>query len=183
MNDHLKPALSLLAELDKAGMEYWVYGGVSIAAYAGRFIRENKDVDVFVREDDFDRSEHVLNLFCIENRFGLESDKSGVKPKINIIIRGEERFSMIAVYETADSIVIKYQKTWGGDEYYSKQLLERVERKISDFRFFTPPDRYIKEMFKNHIKARPKKKCRPEFITDARAILSPEELADLNWKI
>jgi hypothetical protein len=183
MNDHLKPAFSIVAELEKSGIESWVYGGVGIAGSVGRFIRENKDIDVFVLESDIDRAKHVLNRLSIENHYRLESNKKGGRLKIKIIISGKERFSVIAVYETADSIVFKYPEKWGGDEFYQKQILERVERHISEFRFFTPPDKCIKEIFINHIKARPDKKSRQNFIADAKHILSPEELADLNWNI
>lgn len=183
MNEHLKPAFEILTELEKAGIEYWVYGGIGVAASVGRFIRRNKDMDVFVKEDDFERAERALNLFCIENRFKLESDERGVKPKIKIIINGKESLSLIAVYETVDSIIFKYRKKWGGDECYGRQLLERVERKISHFRFFTPPDQYIKEIFKNHMRARPEKKSRADYITDAKHILSSEDFAELSWKI
>jgi hypothetical protein len=61
MNKHLQPVFNiLLPELKKYGIDYWVYGGVSIAAYAGRFIRRNKDVDVFVKNIDFERAKLIL---------------------------------------------------------------------------------------------------------------------------
>ena len=50
MNSELKPVFNkLLPQLVQAKIDYWVFGGVSVAAYTGSFIRDNKDVDIFVK--------------------------------------------------------------------------------------------------------------------------------------
>lgn len=182
MNEHLKPAFSILSEFEKTGIEYWVYGGVSIAACVGHFIRRNKDVDVFVKEVDFDRTRSFLDQERRKHDLGrkyLPAKSSADKPKFELRPKGQRKdlLSVIPIYMDGGNIVFKYPKP----EIYAIHILNRIGRRIDDFRFFTPPDEYIKEIFINHIKARPDKKDRPEFITDARAILSAEELAGMNW--
>ena len=188
MNDHLKPAFDILSELEKAGLDYWVYGGVGIAGCLGRFVRENKDIDVFVTNENFDRTTKCFEQEC--HRYGLlpkyePPKKPGERPKVELIPASDRRdlMSLIPVFIEENNVVFKYKQKRGGDETYPKQILERVERKITEYRFFTPADRFIKEIFKKHMTARPDKRTRPEFITDARTILSPEDLAELDWRI
>jgi hypothetical protein len=183
MNDHLKPAFDILVELENAGLPYSVYGGVAIAGFVGNFFRRNRDIDVFITNDYFEKAEQVLKGSCIEKQFRLEVNKEGIKPKINYFVNEKERLSVIAVIEAGNSIVFKYEEKWGGDETYHRQILERVERRVGKYRFFTPPDLYIKEIFKNHMKGRREKKSRREYVADAGHILGPEDFVELNWKI
>ena len=183
MNEHLKPIFEvLLPELEKAQFNYWVYGGISIAALGREFIRVNKDIDIFVRDTDFEKIKSVLDTLCNENNFKLKQypTRNNERPKIEIKINDIERFSMIPVYQTDDMVTFKYKD---GDQEYSNQILERIERNTSGYRFFTPPSEFIKAMFINHIRARPDKKKRKEIKKDAKAILSPEELLSLDWVI
>ena len=182
MNGHLKPVFEvLLPEIEKAHIDYWVYGGVSIAAYAGKFIRDNQDIDVFVKDIDFENAKSILDKLCKQNDFKLRSDSRATeRPKIEIEIDNTERFSMIPIYEEGDKILFKYSD---GNQKCPNQILERVERNISGNRFFTPRDKFIKEMFINHIKARPDKRERDKIKKDAKTILSPDELSVLGWTI
>lgn len=184
MNKHLKPVFYvLLPGLEKAKIDYWVYGGVSVAAYAGEFIRENKDVDIFVREEDFKKAVSILQKICNENNFKpkyCQPKEKNEKPKLDIKIDNEKRFSIIPVFLKNGSVEFKYPK---GNEKYSDKILERVERNISGYRFFTPRNEYIKEIFINHITSRPDKKKRKNFQKDAKAILNSDELAELDWPI
>ena len=184
MNKHLEAVFNiLLPELGKFGIEYWVYGGVSIAAYAGRFIRRNKDVDVFVKNIDFEKAKLILENLCIQNTFELIyklPKNANSKPKIDIKIKDIERMSVIPVYQKNNVIEFKYPE---GNEEYPRKILEKVERNISGFIFFTPPDEYIKNIFINHIKARPDKKIRKNFQIDAKAVLNQNELKMLEWQI
>ncbi len=187
MNEHLEPVFNiLLPELKKAEIDYWVYGGVSIAACVGEFIRPNKDVDVFVRDMDFEKAKSVLDKICVKNNFNLiyiQPKKEGEKPKINIKIDNNERLSIIPAYLNNDTIEFKYPKNMGGNEQYPTQILERIERNISGYKFFTPQDRFIKEIFIKHTNARQDKKTRKYFKIDARAILNSQELAGYGWNI
>jgi hypothetical protein len=183
MNEHLKPVFQvLLPELEKAEIDYWVFGGISIAAYCGKFIRDNEDVDIFLRDADFKKAESILDSLCKKWNFELiyHPPKSNEKPKIDIKIGKHERFSVVPAYQGNNIVVLKYSD---GNEEYSNQILKKVERNISGYRFFTPQDIFIKEMFINHIKTRPDKKKRGKIKNDAKAILSPEELSSLDWHL
>ena len=181
MNEHLKPVFQLiLPELEKDHIDYWVFGGISIAAFAGKFIRDNQDVDVFVREVDFENAESILGRLCKKNDFILKyhSQASEERPKMEIKIDNVERFSMIPMYQKNNIITFKYRD---GNQEYSNKIEEKTERNISDFMFFTTRDKFIKEMFINHIKARPDKKKRGKIIKDAKAILNSEEWTSLGF--
>ena len=187
MNEYLKPIFEfLLTNLEENGIDYWVFGGISIAAYAGEFIRTNKDVDIFVKNADFENSKLILSDLCKQNNFELiyhPLKEVNERPKVEIKVDGEERFSMIPIYQDNAMVGFKYPDKYGGNEGYPNNILERVERNVSGYRFFTPGNEFIKDMFINHIKARPKKKKREEYQKDAKAILSPEELSVLDWVI
>jgi len=174
-NKHLDSVFKiLLPELEKEGIDYWVFGGVGVAAYIGKFIRENFDVDVFVKESDFKKAGAVLQQACKHNNYKLdvcEPLKNG-RPKLNIII-DTERMSVIPVYTKPGGVLFKFKK---GSKEYSSKILERVERNISGYKFFTPPNNYIKELFINCLISRPDKKNKPKIKDcDARVILTKEE--------
>jgi hypothetical protein len=179
MNDHLKPVFDLLLpELGKAGVDYWVYGGVSIAAHAGKFIRENGDVDVFVKDEDFGKARLLLEDLC--SRAGFKKryypPTAVGKPKLDIKVNNQKVFSIISVYPQEDYVEFKYT---GGNEQYPKEILQRVERNISGLRFFTAPNELIKKMFIKHMQSKRGKINRPNFMSDAEAICRPDELAEL----
>lgn len=181
MNEHLKIVFEvLLPGLEEAQIDYWVYGGIGVAAHAGSFIRKNKDVDIFVRNTDFEYARSVLGDLCKQNNFKLKPDsqKDDERPKVEIEIDSIKKFSIIPIYQKDNVVVFKYKD---GDQKYPNQILERVERNISGCRFFTSQDKFIKDMFINHIKARPGKKTREKIKKDAKAILSFEEFSALDW--
>ena len=101
INNHLEPVFkTVLTAIDKAGIDYWVYGGVSAAIFAGQFVRSNKDVDIFVKEEDFLKLRAVLKIVCEQQNFKLEEPallKNG-RPKLDLKIDNEERLSAIPVY-------------------------------------------------------------------------------------
>lgn len=181
MNAHLEPAfLVLLPALEKAGIEYWVYGSVSIAAVAGEFKRENDDVDVFVIEEDFKKAREVLIGICGQkNNYEFQDGGSrgvNAKPKVKARIAGKEIFTIIPVYKKDDSVLFRYNPH---NEEYSNGILKRVERSVSRYRFFTAADKYIKEIFLNHMKDRPEKMQKEKYRVDARILLTPKEYREL----
>lgn len=181
MNEHLKPVFKvILPRLEGAQIDYWVFGGVGVAACAGSFIREdNKDVDIFVRDTDFERAEAVLVDLSKLVGFKLEpgTHNEGERPKVEIKISGVERFSMIPVYEKDTVVIFKYND---GDQKYPNQILKRIERNVSDCRFFTSSDEFIKDMLIKYIKIRQcKKKNCDKIKKDAKAVLSAEEFSAL----
>lgn len=181
MNQSLKPVFDkLLTKLESEGIDYWVYGGVSIAAYAGYFIRKNKDVDIFVKEDDFKKAKLLFKKINSINDYECKC-VAGNRPKIKIMIDNKERLSVIPVYLDDGTVLFKYPD---GNKIkkYNYKILKRIERKLNDYRFFTPDNSFIKQLFINHIEARSDKKERPEIQQDAKAILSPQDFSYLNWK-
>jgi len=174
MNEHLEPVFNLLLPaLDKAGIDYWVYGGVSGAAYVGKFIRSNKDIDIFVREADFERAKLILNNSCIQNNFQLSEPPplSNGRRKVEIRI-DSERLSMVPAYIKDHIVELKFKR---GSKEYSTQILERVERNISGYKFFSPTDVYIKELFVNYLTTSGKKDKDKIKNYDAKNILTSEE--------
>lgn len=183
MNKHLEPVFSLLLpELEKRGIEYWVFGGVGVAACVGEFVRENGDVDIFVREIDFEKAKAALYDLC--SHPGLEAvppREQDSKYKLEIKKEGKEIFSVIPVFLEKDLIRFKYPKKYGGDEIYSIKDLERTERNISGYRFFTPTERLIMQKFFRHLAARPEKLKRVPVRKDIAAISRRGEAAEEGW--
>ena len=169
MNEHLAPVFEvLLPALDEGGIDYWVFGGVSVAACTGGFVRENKDVDIFVRSDDFPEANSLLGDLCSQRQFEfVEVSRRGDRPKTDVKIDQKERLSMIPVYVEGDDVRFRYAD---GDQIYPVQILARVRRTIPPYSFFSPGDKFIKHMFVEHIKARPDKLRRTTFQTDMEAI-------------
>lgn len=180
MNKHLECVFKLiLPELEKMRIDYWVYGGIGVAAYAGKFIRENCDVDIFVKETDFQKAKSILDDLCKQNNYKLkpwESDKNS-RLKLDIKIDKIERLSVVPVY--LKSNIVKFLFGRGSEEYPS-QILEKVERNLSGYRFFTPPDMFIKKLFINYLTSTGDKKNKPKIKDyDAKAILTEEEFAEI----
>lgn len=179
MNRHLDPVFNiLLPGLDKVGISYWVYGGISVAALAGQFIRKNEDVDIFIKEVDYLNANSVLEKLCAENGFRFDQCKPlpNGRPKLNIVINNKERLSIVPVYMKGAGVKFKFD---GNSEEYPNLILEKVHRNISGYRFITPPDKCIKTLFKNYLASRSDKKNKPKLRKDAETILSPEELAEI----
>ncbi len=172
MNEHLAPVFEIiLPKIEKNNIDYWVYGGVSIAGFAHKFIRENYDVDIFVKEYDFDKTHENLKRLCKQNGFELCIDWKNARPRININIERKNRFSIIPVYLNSNSVLFKYKD---GDQTYQLEILNKIRRSISNYQFFTTEDRFIQEMFIKHIEARPDKTKRTKIIKDAFVILNKE---------
>lgn len=153
-------------------------GGVGIAAYAGKFIRHNKDVDIFVKKTDFQQTKSVLDEVCELNDYRLipHIPEKG-RPKLDIKINDKERFSVIPAYIKNGTVKFIFGKV---TDSYSFQILERVERHIDGYKFYTPPDGYIKKFFLNHLAARRDKIKRPKIRIDIEAVFTPEERSQYN---
>lgn len=179
-NAHLESVFQiLLVELEKAGVDYWAFGGISIAAYAGKFIRHNKDVDIFVKETDFQRTIPILKNICVSNGFELipHTPQEG-RPKIDIKINGKELLSVIPAYLKDNSVMFKFGKV---TDKHAPQILEKVKRNIDGNKFYTSSNKYIKQFFLNHLAARKDKIKRPEIKTDIEVVFTPDEQARYNF--
>lgn len=174
MNEHLRPVFEkILPAIEQTGINYWVYGGIGVAACYGDFFRDkgNQDVDIFLVDNDFKDAKSILGKLCQKYGFELKCYDQE-RPKVEITIDSHERFSMIPVYKECDNILFRYSD---GDQRYSDKILRKLERNISGFKFFTPTDDFIRQMFISHIKARPDKIKRKKIIDDARHIFSEQE--------
>ena len=179
MNKHLEPVFKiLLLGLEKAEIDYWVYGGIAVAAFADKFIRDNRDVDIFVREEDFNKTKLTLENICTkqENTYLKECDllKKGSysRPKLEVKINRVERLSVVPVYLKDDSAVLVFGN---GPKVFSNEILGKVERNLSGYKFFTPSKKYIKEIFLHCFRYKKNWKTKENVRKDAKAILSSEE--------
>jgi hypothetical protein len=176
MNKNLEPVFKiLLPSLVSAGIDYWAHGGISVAGCAGKFIRENRDIDIFVKEADFPKAKYVLESICNQNNYRLVYWDTG-RLKLDVKIKKIERLSVIPIFLQNGKAVLKFWKT---SEEYPVDVLTKVERNISGFRFLTPPDKYIKQLLKSYLKTRPDKRYKPKLKLDAEAILSRSEINKL----
>jgi len=181
MNEHLEPIFNtVLVELEKTGIDYWVYAGIGIAGCVGRFIRKNKDVDIFVKEVDFDRATSVLTkLFSQLDSFmfdlnGILKRGNYERPKWEAKIVGQKGdiFSMVPTFEGKDNVIMVFDE---GAKSFSKKILNKVERNISSYRFFIPPRESVKEIFLYCLSKRKDWQKRKSKRMDGEAILSPDE--------
>lgn len=179
MNKHLEPVFNLLLPaLDKAGIDYWVYGGVSVAAYEGRFIRDNDDVDIFVRDRDYEKVEPILKGIQSNNvSIGLKNcrtlDRDGYKrPKLEVWIDDNEIMSVVPTFLKYENLVLVFGN---GAKNYSVEILEKNERNLSGFTFITPSNKYIKRIFLDCLPSRINSRSKERVQKDAKAILSTEE--------
>ena len=183
MNKHLEPIFKiLLPAIEKEEIEYWVYGGIAVAAAIGNYYRLNNDVDIFVKEIDFQKTKSVLSKVCIINH-GISSDQvlsSKEQKKFNVSIEGKKRLSVVPV--TIDSETIKF-KIGKGFQSYPIQILEGVVRNIDSYRFITPSDIFIKSMFKDYLSYRPHRSQYSSTISkiknDASMLLTKQEYNEL----
>jgi hypothetical protein len=163
----------ILPALEAAKINYWAYGGVSIAARNGNFFRQNQDVDVFVKENDFNNAKQSIKNVCNLNDLDFVLCKSNKnRPKVEVKKNDKEIFSVIPVYMQNNHVLFRYND---GDQEYDRGILQRVERRLSDYEVITPPNISIKELFINHIKARPDKVKKQNFQKDGQNILSKLE--------
>jgi len=175
INKHLDPVFNvLLPKLEEAKIDYWVYGGISVAAFAGKFVRKdrNDDVDIFVKEEDFLKAKFTLKPFCIGN-FKLKDHHPLIRgaykrPKFDIKNGKHEGLSIVPIYLEDNKITLVFGS---GIEMYSNGILNKVERNIESYRFISPRNEYIKLLFINYLRSN-RSKVKME---DARAILTTNE--------
>lgn len=170
INKHLEPVFSLLLpELEKSDIQYWVLGGIGVAACVGKFVRENKDVDIFVKEEFFEKTKAVLSELCKDIDMKVESHGDQFsRCKLEIKKNRKEILSVIPIFLEKNVIRFEYP---GGDEIYSRKDLKPIERNISEYRFFTPTKGFIVQKFFRHLAARPDKLNRDCVQEDISAIL------------
>jgi hypothetical protein len=154
MNDHLRSVFdTFLPTLEHGGVCYWVYGGLSIAASCGRFVRENEDVDAFVKEADFDRAKQLLENACRTQHCPVPRAETQ-KWRRKLIIKsnkGRSLLTVVNVQVNEDAVMHLYGRSV---KRYPLDFLSAIPRNIEGFRFFTPDDEHIKGMFLDYIRLR-----------------------------
>lgn len=183
MNDHLKVVFKeILPTLEDVGIEYWVYGGVATAAVKGNFFRYNNDVDIFVLEKDFDKSELILKGMCNKKNWRpVSSILKGIRPKVEIFIdeKRKDVFSIVPVYESKDRIEFRFPKS----EKFSKDLLEGKKVLVGDYEISIPNYKLVKDLFCVHLnnlikngKWKKRIDLREKYFKDAEVLLTEKEI-------
>jgi len=172
MNEHLKPVfVQIIPAIENAGIKYWVYGGIAFAAMTEQFYRKNDDVDIFVLENEFDNLYKLLNSKWTVER----SDNRLGRPKIKVIIGDKKRLEAIPVVKTDEGVEFYFHE---GPKMFSMDILKKVVRFIGGFRFVSPENNFLKELFISYLENRQRgfpKGIKDKRIKDARQILSKEE--------
>jgi len=176
MNEQLKPIFEKIIPAIKAGsIKYWIYGGIANAAVFGSCYRSNPDVDLFVLEEDFDKTEEVLVKLCNDNGWKVSKTFLNNRPKIEVLIlknleKWIERLSVVPVYLIGNNAELKFKE---GQRRYSGDILQQTERRLNNFTFYTISNEFLKKLFIEYLDS--KEKYPPKRIDDARKILTDEE--------
>lgn len=190
LNSHLEVIFNeVLPALNDARIKYYVFGGIGIAGITGKFLRENKDVDVYILEQDFTKAEKVLREL-VEKHGDWDADgwvfsysmmKKTKRPKIELSIKGTERFSIIPVYKVDDGIEFRVVEVFK----LPNEALIQEQKSADGFNFFSPPNQVLLEMFRSLIERYIAHYNKPEppkedsrHIIDARAVFPKEEIDD-----
>lgn len=177
-NEHLKPVFDeIIPAIISMGVKYWVYGGVAIAGIKGRFERKNSDVDVFVLENDFENTQKLLENYASKNpKINAEIDNSvSGRPKVDLKNVGSSKdwFSVVPVFRIGDNIEFKFDRS---KKYMDLEVLSEVRRSVGNYSFITPPNNYIKELFKHYLKT---KRLKSNNKVDAESFLDIYDLQDI----
>ena len=188
LNQHLIPIFEeVLPALANAGIKYWVFGGIGIAGIVGKFLRENKDVDVYVQEEDFLKAEPVLKRLC-EEHGSWDADgwdlrysmlKNNGRPKFDIFIKKVEHFSLVPVYKIEDGVEFRVLETFR----LPNDALTQDLKTVDGFQFFSPPKDVLLALFRSLIERYIIHYNKPtpidensKHLIDARAVFSKEEV-------
>jgi len=140
MNKHLKPIFEIfLPDLIEAQIDYWVFGGVSVAAYTGKFLRFNKDVDIFIKEAGMDNALSILESRCYDQDFvwnkcrPLRADGFS-RPKLEVKKGPNEILSIVPVFLETNQAALVFGN---GVKKYPMEILERIKREVSGNVFYT----------------------------------------------
>jgi len=180
MNEHLEPIFKIfLSGLEETEIDYWVYGGIAIAAVAGKFIRKNDDVDIFVKEADIDSARSILESRCYDQGLVWNEcqpfEKGGFSRRKLEVRKNQSRkeiLSVVPVFLETNEATLVFRN---GVKKYPLDILERVKREISGNVFYSPSDSYIRKIFKDTFQGKSNWRNRNEIIEDARVVLTPDE--------
>jgi hypothetical protein len=146
MNEHLEPVFKiLLPSLEKEEINYWVYGGVAIAGVKGAFYRYNNDIDIFVLDKDYGKAINFIKAISDKNSWVFEQAKLlASRPKGELFIDGRERLSIMPIYERGNDIEFIFEN---GPKRFARGILKSVTRYVGAYKFITPGEDLLKELF------------------------------------
>jgi hypothetical protein len=177
VNEHLAVVFhEMLPAITRAGLRYWVYGGVGVAGVAGRFLperRKNHDVDIYVLNSEFSEVRSVLAGLCSTKPWRLKDYrplKNG-RPKFEVHANGLELLSVVPVYETPAGVELLVNTRLGLPAGALTQQLTEVDA----YKFFSPSADTIKAILTNLLQHRRTDAGHLRWI-DAKAIFTKDEL-------
>ena len=193
-NPHLNDIFdNVLAEIKRANIKYWVFGGVGIAGLTGKFIRENQDLDIYVLDDSFNSIKKILTDLCLsKNNSNNDSWKlihsvipGGKRWKLELFIKDTERFSVIPIYKKPNGVEFRYRETLE----LSNNALIQEPRNINEFLFFSPPITILQKLFifkiDQYIDKQKKFRSinkKEKYFIDSQILFTDEEIDELNLK-
>jgi hypothetical protein len=180
VNDHLKVVFEeMLPALHYAGLKYWVYGGVAVAGVKGQFLRENRDVDIYVRNSlDFDKARTVLRQQCHAHPSWKPFDPpplSNGRPKFEVKVDGKERLSIVPVYVTERGVEFRAKKTI----LLPPEALVQESKTIAGYRFPSPSLKVIKILLGSFVTVSGKRLMESRRKLDIDYLFSEDEIAQL----
>lgn len=147
MNEHLYPIFeTILPAFEKAGIRYWIIGGVAIAGIVGKFLRENKDVDVVVLEEDYEKAIAIAETLTANFGWTFIDSFFNQRPKREFFRPGikDDAFSIMPIYYTDDVVNYVFQTS---TKQFPSDILIQVNRETGVRSFFTPKTEFIKDLF------------------------------------
>jgi hypothetical protein len=175
VNEHLNPVFeSVLPALTQVGIHYWVYGGVAIAGINGAYIRENPDVDVFVRNEDFDKA--IESVERLEKTLGWKHEdavpqRGRRKRDWYVLDTGREIFSIVPVFGFGGLVRFVF-----GRDFVPTTVLTSVSRRVGSYVFNTPSTEFMKELLVNKVESgKLLRERRKKLKLDARVVMDDDE--------
>lgn len=182
MNEQIKLIFKKVIPVIQANnVKYWIYGGIANAAMVGDYYRNNPDVDIFVLEDNFKKTEEILEKLCLENGWKISITFLKNRPKVEIVISGKECLSIVPIYIKCDNVELIFEKQ---NIEYPLDFLQQIERTLEGYFFYTISDEYLKRLFIVYLDSRREGNGKMLFtnrsiaekrLKDARVILSDDE--------
>ena len=187
MNEHLQPVFELIVPaIEEAGISYWVYGGVAIAGIKGEFVRRNRDVDLFVLDEDYKLTRDVIQRIAENVGWTFIDSNYRNRPKREWFERGHDKdlLSLMPVYKLDARVRIIFQTSTND---FPGSVLDRQKRRVERWVFTTPDNSYLKELFMRNLKYIVKvgkfadqPELRDKYEKDAAVMLSDQE-RDAFW--
>jgi hypothetical protein len=146
-----------------------------------RFMRENRDVDIFVLENNYQALIHLVSdisaVLCWKWRDTELKNRKRPKREFFANSTRHDIFSIVPVYKVADRVIFRFTS----DKCLPESVLFQKRRSIGNYSLFTPDTDFIRELFIHNLEylSRSKKlernALREKYKIDAKVILSQEE--------